>query len=78
MEDALNERELEVNSISGSPMDKRTLQNLDHLGVGSVLLTESLDLTTAAGREMAATLAVFASFEREVLHERTRAGLVHA
>ena len=54
-----------------------TLQELDHLGVGFVSLTEALDLTTAAGRAMAAMLAVFASFEREVLQERTRAGLAH-
>ena len=55
-----------------------TLQELDHLGVGFVSLTEALELTTAAGRAMAAILAVFASFEREVLQERTRAGLAHA
>ena len=35
-----------------------TLQELDHLGVGFVSLTEALDLTTAAGRAMAAMLAV--------------------
>lgn len=55
-----------------------TLQELDHLGVGFVSLTEALDLTTAAGRAMAAMLAVFAAFEREVLQERTKAGLAHA
>ena len=55
-----------------------TLQELDHLGVGFVSLTEALDLTTPAGRAMAALLAVFAEFEREVLRERTRAGLAHA
>jgi len=52
-----------------------TLQELDHLGVGFVSLTEALDLTTPAGRAMAALLAVFAGFEREVLRERVRAGL---
>src|SRR5262252_7691559 len=55
-----------------------TPQELDHLGVGFVSLSEALDLTTAAGRAMAAMLAVFAAFEREVLQERTRAGLAHA
>jgi hypothetical protein len=30
-----------------------TLQELEHLGVGFVSLTEALDLTTAAGRAMA-------------------------
>ena len=55
-----------------------TLQELEHLGVGFVSLTEALDLTTPAGRAMAAMLAVFATFEREVLQERTRAGMAHA
>ena len=55
-----------------------TLQELEHLGVGFVSLTEALDLTTPAGRAMAGLLAVFAEFEREVLRERVRAGLAHA
>ena len=55
-----------------------TLQELEHLGVGFVSLTEALDLTTPAGRAMAGLLAVFAEFEREILRERVRAGLVHA
>jgi putative DNA-invertase from lambdoid prophage Rac len=55
-----------------------TLQELDHLGVGFVSLTEALDLTTPSGRAMAALLAVFAEFEREILQERVRAGLAHA
>jgi len=55
-----------------------TLQELKNLGVRFVSLTEALDLTTAAGRAMAAMLAVFAAFEREILQERTRAGLAHA
>jgi putative DNA-invertase from lambdoid prophage Rac len=55
-----------------------TPQELEHLGVGFVSLTEALDLTTSAGRAMAALLAVFAEFEREFLRERVRAGLAHA
>ena len=55
-----------------------TLQELEHLSVGFVSLTEALDLTTPAGRAMAAMLAVFAAFEREILQERTRAGLAQA
>ena len=35
-------------------------------------------LTTPAGRAMAGLLAIFAEFEREILRERTRAGLTHA
>ena len=55
-----------------------TLQELQHLGVGFVSLTEAPDLTTPAGRAMAGLLAVFAEFEREILRERVRAGLDHA
>src|SRR5579863_4234479 len=55
-----------------------TLQELEHLGVGFMSLTEALDLTTPAGRAMAGLLAIFAEFEREILRERTRAGLAQA
>jgi putative DNA-invertase from lambdoid prophage Rac len=55
-----------------------TLEELQHLGVGFVSLTEALDLTTPAGRAMAGLLAVFAEFERDILRERVRAGLAHA
>ena len=55
-----------------------TLQELSHLGVGFVSLTEALDLTTPIGRAMAGLLAVFAEFEREVLREWVRAGLANA
>jgi putative DNA-invertase from lambdoid prophage Rac len=55
-----------------------TLQELEHLGVGFVSLTEALDLTTPAGRAMAGLLAIFAEFEREILRDRVRAGIAHA
>jgi DNA invertase Pin-like site-specific DNA recombinase len=55
-----------------------TLQELEYLGVGFVSLTEAVDLTTPAGRAMAGLLAIFAEFEREILQERTKAGLAHA
>ena len=55
-----------------------TLQELEHVGVGFVSLTEALDLTTPAGRAMAGLLAIIAEFEREILRERTRAGLAQA
>src|ERR1700735_306195 len=55
-----------------------TLQELEHLGVGFLSLTEALDLTTPAGRAMAGLLAIFAEFEREILQERVRAGLAPA
>ena len=50
-----------------------TLQELEHLGVGFVSLTEALDLTTPAGRAMAALLAVFADYaEYAIMHSRSR------
>ena len=55
-----------------------TLEELYHLGVGFVSLTEALDLTTPTGRAMAGLLSVFAQFEHEILRERVRAGLAHA
>ena len=55
-----------------------SLQELQHLRVAFVSLTEAIDLTTPAGRAMAGLLAVFAEFEREILRERVCAGLVHA
>ena len=55
-----------------------TLDELNGLGVGFISLTEALDLTTPIGRAMAALLAVFAEFEREILRERVKAGIVKA
>jgi len=55
-----------------------SLQELDQLDVGFISITEALDLTTATGRAMAALLAVFAEFEREMLRERVKAGIAHA
>ena len=55
-----------------------TLNELNGLGVGFISLTEALDLTTATGRAMAGLLSIFAEFEREILRERVKAGIVHA
>ena len=55
-----------------------TLQELNELDVGFISITEALDLTTATGRAMAALLAVFAEFEREILRERVKAGIAQA
>jgi DNA invertase Pin-like site-specific DNA recombinase len=55
-----------------------TLKELSELGVGFVSLTEALDLTTPTGRAMAGLLSVFAEFEREILRERIRAGIIEA
>jgi putative DNA-invertase from lambdoid prophage Rac len=49
-----------------------TLQELEHLGVGFVSLTEALDLTTPAGRAMAGLLAVFAAYaERAIMQSHS-------
>jgi putative DNA-invertase from lambdoid prophage Rac len=55
-----------------------TLQELHQLDVGLIFITEALDLTTASGRAMAALLAVFAEFEREILCQRVKAGIAQA
>ena len=44
-------------------------------GWSLVVLDLSLDLTTAAGRMMARTVVNFAEYERELISERTKAGL---
>ena len=55
-----------------------TLRELQEVGVGFVSFKEALDLTTPTGRAMAALLAVFAEFEREILRERVKAGIAQA
>jgi len=52
-----------------------TLQELEHLGVGLVSLTEALDLTTPAGRAMAALLAVFADNAERAIMQSHRTGM---
>ena len=52
-----------------------TLRELQELDVVFVSLTEAFDLTTSTGRAMAAMVAVFAEFEREIRSERVRAGI---
>ena len=55
-----------------------TLRELQELDVAFVSLTEAFDLTTSTGRAMAAMVAVFAEFEREIRSERVRAGIEQA
>lgn len=63
----------------------RSMQDLHNLvgelraaGVGFISQTEGFDLTTTIGKAMFGMLAVFAEFERNVIAERTRAGLALA
>jgi DNA invertase Pin-like site-specific DNA recombinase len=55
-----------------------TLHELTELGVGFASVSEGIDLTTAAGRLLAAVLSAFAAFERDAIIERTHLGLNHA
>ena len=55
-----------------------TLQELTQLGIGFISLTEALDLTTPSGRALAGMLSVFAEFERDILRDRVRAGIVQS
>jgi putative DNA-invertase from lambdoid prophage Rac len=50
-----------------------TLQELEHLGVGFVSLTEALDLTTPAGRAMAGLLAIFADYAESAIMQSCNA-----
>lgn len=57
---------------------KDLLQLMDRLraqDVGFRSLTEAVDTTTPAGRMMMQMVGAFAEFEREMIRERTRAGL---
>ncbi len=51
------------------------LEKIDAAGAGFRSLTEAIDTTTAAGRMLMQMLGAFAEFEREMIRERTRAGL---
>lgn len=55
-----------------------SMQELTELGVGFVSVSDSIDLTTAAGRALAGMLSVFAAFERDLIIERTKFGIEHA
>jgi DNA invertase Pin-like site-specific DNA recombinase len=66
----------------------RLARSMVHLGeiaetcrqkdVGLKCLTQPIDTTTSTGRLMFGILAVFAEFERDVIVERTKAGLAAA
>jgi DNA invertase Pin-like site-specific DNA recombinase len=53
------------------------VEDLQRRGVDLVSITEALDTTTPTGKLMFGILAVMAQFERELLGERTKAGLAH-
>ena len=51
---------------------------LEERGVGFASLTEAIDTTTPAGRLLFGVLASLAAFERDLIRERTMAGLAAA
>ncbi|GIM46827.1 recombinase family protein [Collibacillus ludicampi] len=52
-----------------------TLDEIQKKGAEFVSLNDKIDTTTAAGKALFGMLAVFAEFERNVIIERTKAGL---
>ena len=54
------------------------VENLRERGVGFLSLTEGFDTTTKGGRLIFNIFASLADFERELIRERTRAGLASA
>ena len=51
------------------------MERINKAGAGFRSLTESIDTTTPAGRMMMQMVGAFAEFEREMIRERTKAGL---
>jgi DNA invertase Pin-like site-specific DNA recombinase len=56
----------------------RILAKVDEAGAGFKSLTESIDTTQPAGRLMMNMLGSFNQFEREIIKERTKLGLMRA
>ena len=56
----------------------RLVGELDAAGIGFESLTEKIDATTAAGRLVFHVFAALAEFERNLIRERTHAGLAAA
>jgi DNA invertase Pin-like site-specific DNA recombinase len=54
------------------------LSELDALKVDLFLRTQGIDTTTPSGKAMFGMLSVFADFERSIIQERVRAGLLRA
>ena len=52
-----------------------TVEAIQRRGVGFKCLTQDIDTTTAGGRLIFTIFSAIAEFEREIIHERTRAAL---
>ncbi len=55
-----------------------TLAELDAIGISFVSVTEPFDSTTPQGKLLIHLVSAFSEFERQVLIERTKAGLIAA
>lgn len=55
-----------------------TVAGLERRGIGFRSLTEAIDTTTPGGRLVFHLFAALGQFERDLIHERTRAGLAAA
>lgn len=53
----------------------KRMDQLEKIGVGFRSLTEAIDTTTAAGRLILHIMAAIAEFERQLVRERTAAGM---
>lgn len=68
-----------LDRISRSLLDLLTfMKRLEELQVGFRSLQDSIDTNTPAGRVMLAMLGAFAQFERDLIAQRTRAGVMRA
>src|SRR4029077_8594079 len=56
----------------------QTLNDLDKRGIGFKSLTESIDTTTPGGKLIFHVFGELAEFERDLIRERTNAGLAAA
>jgi len=52
-----------------------TVEMLEQRGIGLKILTQNIDTTNAGGRLIFTVFSAIAEFEREIIRERTRAGL---
>lgn len=77
-------RDGEASGIVAAKLDRLTrslldfaqlVQEAERRGYNLVVVDQAFDLGTSHGRAMAGMLAVFAQFERDLISERTKAGL---
>ena len=56
----------------------KTLEEFESLGIDFVAYNQNIDTTTPTGRLMFSMIGAFAEFERELIRERVKAGMVNA